>query len=194
MAEFGSGANGNVAPNNVVGGPAKSNLVTASGVAEDANGFLYVASPIMVALYVYSPGASGDVSPYATLTGSEVRMNNPQGVVVKDNKLYVANGPFGSGSSGTPSIAVFALPLAAGVNNVAPIAVISGPATGLDSPFGLAVDSSGNIFVANVNNAVTEYAPPAPSSFASPDNAPPILTITSGLVAPEGLAILGSTL
>ncbi|MCA1684166.1 MAG: hypothetical protein LC708_03455, partial [Actinobacteria bacterium] len=59
------------------------------------------------------------------------------------------------------------------------------------------LDSSGNIFVANLNNTVTEYAPPAPSSYASPDNAAPILTISTGSVigsAPEGIAIHNNTL
>ncbi len=53
----------------------------------------------------------------------------------------------------------------------------------------LALDSAGNIFVANVDNTITEYRPPAPSSYASPDNSAPILTIPIGPGAPEGLAI-----
>ena len=43
--------------------------------------------------------------------------------------------------------------------NVAPIADISGPATGLSGPAGIWVDASGHLFVANFNaNSVTEYA------------------------------------
>jgi len=194
LLEFASGANGNVAPANTIGGPRNSKMVTASGIAQDSNGFTYVVSPHINTLNVYAPGASGDVAPFATLSGVNPGLNNPQGIVVRNGKLYVANGPFGGGLTGSPSIAVFALPLAAGVDNVAPVAVIAGPATGLISPFGLALDSSGNIFVANVNNTITEYAPPTPSSYASPDNAAPILTISTGPSAPEGIAIHGNTL
>jgi len=169
-------------------------MVTASGIAQDANGFTYVVSPHINTINVYAPGASGDVAPFATIKGAAAGLLNPQGAVVRGNRLYVANGPFGTGIPGTPSIAVFALPFAAGVNNVAPVAVIAGPATKLLSPYGLALDSSGNIFVANVDNTITEYRPPAPSSYASPDNTAPVLTIPVGPGAPEGLAIHGATL
>jgi hypothetical protein len=194
VVEFASGANGNVAPANTLGGPRFSKMVTASGIAQDANGFTYVVSPHINTINVYSPGASGDVAPFATIKGAATGLNNPQGAVVRGNRLYVANGPFGTGTTGPPSIAVFALPFAAGVDNVAPVAVIGGPATKLLSPFGLALDSSGNIFVANVDNTITEYRPPTPSSYANPDNAAPVLTISIGPGAPEGLAIHGSTL
>jgi len=200
VVEFAAGANGNVAPANTLGGPRYSKMVTASGIGQDAAGYTYVASPHINTVNVYAPGASGDVAPFAILKGNATTgvnnpgFNNPQGVVVRGNRLYVANGPFGSGLSGDPSIAVFALPLAAGPNNVAPVAVIAGPATKLNAPYGLALDSAGNIFVANVDNTITEYRPPAPSSYASPDNSAPILTIPIGPGAPEGLAIHGTTL
>jgi len=194
LVEFAAGANGNVAPANTIGGPRSSKMVTASGIAQDANGFTYVVSPHINTINVYSPGASGDVAPFATIKGVAAGLLNPQGAVVRGNRLYVANGPFGTGIPGTPSIAVFALPFAAGVNNVAPVAVIAGPATKLLSPYGLALDSSGNIFVANVDNTITEYRPPAPSSYANPDNQAPVLTIPIGPGAPEGLAIHGTTL
>ncbi|MDQ6782579.1 MAG: hypothetical protein M3063_03855 [Actinomycetota bacterium] len=157
------------------------------------NGFVYVAAPHINALNVYSPGASGDVAPFATLSDSNPGLNSPQGIAVQGDRLYVANGPFGNGS-GSPSIAVFSLPLAAGIDNVGPIAVIAGPATGLNSPFGLALDPSGDIFVANSTNTVTEYGPPTASSYGAPDNATPLLTISSGLSGPEGVAIKGTTL
>ncbi|MDQ6724724.1 MAG: hypothetical protein M3066_00890 [Actinomycetota bacterium] len=190
VTEFAAGANGNVAPLNTVGGPTNSQLVGASGLATDAAGYLYVASPQTNSLNVYAPGASGDAAPYATLSGANPGLNGPEGVVVQGNKLYVANSP----GSGTYSVAVFALPLAAGANNVAPIAVLAGQATALSRPYGLAVDASGDIFVSNDDNTVTEYAPLTPSSYATPDNAAPILTISAGLVNPEGVAVSGSTL
>lgn len=63
-----------------------------------------------------------------------------------------------------------------------------------NSPYGLALDSAGNVFSANVDNTITAYAPPGPSSYASPDDTPPILTIPSGPSAPEDIAIHGTTL
>ncbi len=192
LLEIPAGANGNVAPGNSVGGPINSNMVTASGIAQDTGGNTFVVSPNLNAINVFAPGATGDVAPVSTLSGGNPGLANPQGIVIQNSKLYVASGPFGGG--GTHSITVFQLPLAPGVNNVAPLAVIAGAATGLQAPFGLALDSSGNIFVANLDNKVLEFAPPPPSSFASPTNVAPTLTITSGLNAPEGLAIRGTTL
>ncbi len=195
LVEFASGATGNVAPAAIIGGQAHSALDTAAGIAQDSAGFTYVAMPNPNAINVYSPGASGDVAPFATLAGTNTGLLSPQGIVVKNGKLYVANGPFnGSGSSGLQSISVFALPLAPGLNDVAPVAVIAGAATGLDAVFGLAVDASGDIFVANLNNRVLEFAPPPPSSYAAPTNVAPILTIPTGASAPEGVAISGTTL
>ena len=194
VAEFGSGANGNVSPTRTIGGPNQSPLVSASGVTQDADGFVYVAAPVIKTIHVYRAGASGDVEPFAILGGTNPGLANPQGIAIADGKLYVANGPFGPGWTGPPSVAVFALPLAAGVNDVDPVGVISGPATGLDSPFGLALDAAGHIYVANLNNTVTVHSAPTTSSYAAPDNAAPILTISAGLVGPEGLAIRGDTL
>ncbi len=194
LLEFASGANGNVAPAVIVGGQANSQLFTASGIAQDTSGNTYVAMPIPNAIVVYAPGASGDVAPISRLDGLNTGLISPNGIVVKNNKLYVANGPFaGGGSSGPQSISVFNLPLAPGINNVAPVAVIAGANTGLDAIFGLAVDSSGNIFVANLNNKVLEFAPPPPSSYASPTNVAPMFTITTP-APPEGLALRGTTL
>ncbi len=178
-----------------MGGATQSTLVTASGIVQDADGYLYVASPVIKSLSVFPPGADGeDLAPLARLAGADSGLTNPQGMAIHGAKLYVANGPFGPGAPGTPSVAVFALPLPQGTSDMAPVAVIAGSATGLDAPFGLAVDSSGNIYVANLNNTVTAYAPPANSSYAAPDNAPPVLTISTGLAGPEGLAIDGTTL
>ncbi|MDP9072743.1 MAG: hypothetical protein M3N98_00985, partial [Actinomycetota bacterium] len=140
----------------------------------------------------YAPGAHGDVAPFAILAGRNAGLTNPQGLVVRDGLLYVASGPFGPGAPGVPSVTVFTLPLVPEAG--APIAVIAGPATGLDSPFGLALDASGNIYAANLNNTVTVYAPPPPSSHGTPHDVPPILTIAAGLNGPEGVAISGNVL
>lgn len=96
--------------------------------------------------------------------------------------LYVANRE-GSGAD-QGNITVYA----AGANgDVTPKQNIIGPNTQLDTPEGVAVDSSGNIYVANeANDSVTVYAA------GSTGNAPPIQTIIgsyTGLSQPFGIAI-----
>ena len=71
--------------------------------------------------------------------------------------------------------------------NVAPMATLSGAATGLDGPRGVLVDSFGDLFVANsLNNSVTEYGE------GSKGNAAPKATISGAktkLSQPQGLAM-----
>jgi hypothetical protein len=73
-----------------------------------------------------------------------------------------------------------------GPNSSTPIRVISGTSTGLDVPIAVALDSSGNIYVANSQgNSVTVYGPNANG------NQPPIRVISgssTGIVLPQGLA------
>jgi hypothetical protein len=75
--------------------------------------------------------------------------------------FYVANE--GSGIGGVDSAKIYA----AGSNgNVAPIATIAGPLTQLDKPNGIAVDSIGNIYVANDASAGAPVS--TPSRFIRP--------------------------
>ena len=80
--------------------------------------------------------------------------------------------------------AVYVFPLSA-TGAAAPTRTIQGPATTLSGPFGVAVDSAGNIYVANESNSsVTEFAANAGG------NAAPIKTITSAsFVDIRGIAV-----
>jgi hypothetical protein len=80
--------------------------------------------------------------------------------------LYVANNVF------SPSVTVYA-PGANG--NVAPLRIVNGASTGLNSPFGVAVDAAGNLYVAN-NGGI----PPGITVYGSGanGNATPIRTIS----------------
>jgi Fibronectin type III domain/NHL repeat len=77
---------------------------------------------------------------------------------------------------------------AAGASGAAtPIASISGGATDLDTPSGVAMDSAGNVYVANAgNSSITEYAKGATGDVA------PIETIagaSTGLSAPSSIGV-----
>lgn len=82
------------------------------------------------------------------------------------------------------SITVF--PVGA-TGNVAPVAVIAGSQTGIDLPYGVALDASGNIYVTNYDrNAITIYAAGANG------NVVPATTISGSnteLLDPEGIGI-----
>ena len=69
--------------------------------------------------------------------------------------------------------------------NAAPVRTIAGSNTGLSLPIGVALDASGNLYVANRMGAgVTVYAPGASGNVA------PLRTLTaSGMQAAEGVAI-----
>ncbi len=202
VAEFAAGANGNVAPVNSIGGPRNTQLVTETGIVQDASGNTYVGNGNTTQITVYAPGASGDAKPVSTLTISTAPFGHrPEGMAVRSNKLYVADGPTPGGGNPNPkpssSVLVYQLPLAPGASSPTPLQTITGPATGLFQSVGLALDASSDIFVANLdfsmppNSSVTEYAPDANGNVA------PIATITGPntmLNGPEGLAVNGGRL
>ncbi len=77
---------------------------------------------------------------------------------------------------------------AAGANgNVPPVELIGGSNTGLDQPYGIAVDQNDNLYVANASaNSVTIYGA------ETNGNVPPIVTIvgpSTGLSSPLGIAV-----
>ena len=92
----------------------------------------------------------------ATISGSNTGLNYPGGIALdSSSKIYVAEP--GDPPQGEPaSVGVYS----AGSNgNVAPIASISESNTGLNYPEGIALDSSGKIYV--VDNDLTAMAPAA---------------------------------
>ena len=80
----------------------------------------------------YPAASTGDVSALAAATG----LSEPESVAVDENgNIYAANA-----CNGTVTI------YAKGSNgNAAPIATIGGSNTGLELPWGIALDSKGNI-------------------------------------------------
>jgi len=131
---------------------------------------------------VYGMGASGNVSPIRTISGSHTGLDGPADIAVDRNQnIYVTDPPaeyvtvYGSGASG----------------NVFPTQVIGGPKTLLSVPAGIAVDAAGNIYVANAYRLsgpqrVTIYAPGANGNVA-PTRI--IEGFRTKLDDPEGLAL-----
>ena len=132
----------------------------------------------------YPIAASGNIAP----TFPQPLLCNPTGIAVDASKnIYVTN----SGDDGNPSYSVAVYPPGSD-GQVAPSMVITGAATGLDVPQGIALDATGNIYVVNdgSNNgdadSVTVY--PAGSS----GNVAPSAVISgpgTGLNLPDGIAI-----
>ncbi|HVN63177.1 MAG TPA: SBBP repeat-containing protein [Candidatus Binataceae bacterium] len=157
-------------------------------MAVDPAGNIFVANAIggnsrAGSITVYPAHANGDIAPSATITGSRTGLNLPSGVALDSaGNIYVAN--TGARQTERGSITVFH----EGTNgNVAPAATIAGPNTKLHSTEGIAVDSSGNIYVANFNgNSVTAYGADA-NGDAAPTAA--IAGHKTKLAEPTGLAI-----
>ncbi len=148
VTAYAPGSNGNVSPSASISDRANM-LEEPWSIALDSKANIYVAnyaggSNGIGTITIYPAGSDGDTTPIATIAGARTGLDNPFGVAVDSSgKIYVANF---AGGQGTGGVTVYP----AGSNgNVTPLATIAGDSTGLDNPGGIAVDSSGKIYVAN---------------------------------------------
>ena len=111
--------------------------------APKLNATILVANPNSVV--AYAPGSNGNVAPIAAISDRSNMLEMPWGIALDSRaNIYVSNYEGGSNHIGTITV------YAAGSNgDTTPIATIGGPDTGLNHPFGIAVDSGGKIYVAN---------------------------------------------
>src|SRR5437660_738946 len=144
---YAAGASGNVAPIRTISG-VHTRLVFPTGIAVDAGDRLYVANEGQNGNYasvtVYAPGATGDATPTAMITGSFLTgPSYPQGIAVDaGGRLYIADAVYPAGK-----IRVYA-PDSTG--KFAPTATIEGGDTGLgDFVEGIALDAMGQLYVAS---------------------------------------------
>lgn len=176
VTAYAPGSNGNVFP--IASISDRANMLEEPwSIALDSKANIYVAnygggSNGIGTITVYAAGSESDTTPIATIAGPRTRLENPFGIAVDSSgKIYVANF---AGGQGTGSVTIYA----AGSNgNVAPVATIVGDSTGLDNPSGIAVDSSGKIYVANRGGGRTSASSITVYPAGSNGNVKPIATI-----------------
>jgi lactonase family protein with 7-bladed beta-propeller/NHL repeat-containing protein len=124
---------------------------------------------------IQSTGTLDVVGVYAVPGGVDVQQVRERPIPLGVAKpLYVSD---------STHVAVYA-PGATG--NATPLRVITGPNTGFRGPAGIALDATGQLYVANQGNAITLYPPGATG------NAPPAATLagsSTGLNGPADIAL-----
>src|SRR6266581_2308108 len=145
---------------------------TATGTGRVTGKPLYVANEVFgSSITVYAAGASGNATPTATIAGGNTGLDFPAGIALDGaGNIYVANS--GGNITVDGSITVYA---AGASGNATPTATIAGGNTGLSIPQGIALDGTGNIYVANIHN----NSMPVDAAGAS-GNATPTATIAGG--------------
>lgn len=147
---------GNIAPAAFIRG----NLTQLSGpsmIALDRAGKIYVSNngvrnaAGVDSVVGFNAGSSGNVYPATWIQGNLTKLAQPNGVAIDGNgNIFVAN-------TGNNTITAYA-PVSTGVApaNVTPFLTLSGNATGLNAPFGLAFDATGRLWVGNSGSNTVE--------------------------------------
>lgn len=171
-------------PEKVVSG-SHTGLILASGIAIGRLGRIYVTNfdlnQRLGRILEWNPPADGNVGPVSSV-GTNTLIT-PNGIAIyfdpsANDEMIVPDGGANE---------VFIWPVNAGPGD-APFSTISGSATNLSEPVGVAVDQAGNVFVADGDHgAIYEY-PPTVLSNAGNHNVAPIWSVT-GLPHPSELAI-----
>ena len=177
-------ANGNVKASGAIQG-SSTMLYASYGIALDASGNIYNSNgPAQNSVTVFAAGSTGNVPPSWTIQGSQTRLDDSVGLALDSSaNVYVTNYKQPLPKS---AFAVTVYP-AGSSGDVAPTQDLMGSRTKLNEPSGIAVDGSGNVYVANWDtNAITVYAPGATGNLAPSRTIKGKATKLSG---PFGIAI-----
>jgi DNA-binding beta-propeller fold protein YncE len=164
-------ASGNTAPLRTLQGAATGLNFPRAVAVDSANNELVVANQGTPtnSITVYARTASGNTAPLRTLQGAATGLDLLRAVAVDsaNNELVVVNG--GTGGS-TGSITVYSRTAS---GNTAPLRTLSGPATGLNFPEAVAVDSANNeLVVLSGDRSIKVY------SRTASGNTAPLRTLT----------------
>jgi hypothetical protein len=182
ILEFPVDSSNNAQPTRTIPFNSTTGLTAMSGLAVDTTGDIY-ASNTTGGVSIFSPTATGSVAPTSTITltsgaGPQATAVDPSG------NLYVATATPLNSTSIAP-IEVFA------PGTTTPSRTLSGALTDLavGSPQGLATDTAGNLYVANVVSGVSSILIFEPTATG---NTPPLRDITgsnTGLGCVGGIAL-----
>ncbi len=176
-----------------ISGP-KTGIKEITGIAVDSVGDIFVTDSESDSASAFQSGDNGDLEPSATIA-TPTNIFEPTGVALDSSgRIYVANGNRDRAVSDTVTI------YAPGSNaGTPPIGSIEGDKAEISTPFAVAVDKAGKIYVANqvdgynFDGSITVY------SAGSVGNVAPIAKISgtktgdkTGLKSPNGLAVDGS--
>ncbi len=165
------------------------------GVALDSSGNIYVANDFgggagIGSVTVYPFGSNGNVAPVTTIAGGKTGFDYPTGIALDSSRnIYVSNCGSDCGGTNERSVEIFA---AGSKGNVKPMATIAGGKTALDFPFGIALDSGGNIYVANSSGGDNQRGSVTMYPAGSNGNVAPTATIAGHMTtldSPTGIAL-----
>ncbi len=181
---FAAGANGSVVPTQTISG-SNTLLNQPSGIALDSKLNIWVANYGSNQILEFAAGATGNVAPINTISGTNTQLNKPDGLYIDgSNNVYVSVATAQTAPQVVGAVLVFSAG-AGSMGNATPAQAITGTNTLLNGPAGIALDASGNLYVANsATPSITEYAPGATGNVA------PIAVLqgtSTGLSTPVGV-------
>ncbi len=177
---YAAGASGNIAPVRVIAGPA-THLSFPVALAFDAAGDLLVAESTSgnAEVDAFAPNASGNVAPLYTLVPSPGG-GAAQGLAIDPHGALSESFCGTCFFTGADGVATYTLTPPGGTETRS----LGGSGTGLNAPYGIAYDPTGNLYVANDgSNSIALFAPGVSGNVA------PSRTISTGIAAPSGIAL-----